>query len=79
MNESIIGGLEKLGAAADDVQVVWQTGKFYDQQCKEALAKSGVKNVIQMPFISNMDPRLPPMMRMVAFSGSMPMALRASS
>lgn len=55
VNESIIGGLEKLGAVADDVQVVWQTGKFYDQQCKEALAKSGVKNVIQMPFISNMD------------------------
>ena len=55
VNESIIGGLEKLGAAADDVQVVWQTGKFYDQQCKESLAKSGVKNVIQMPFISNMD------------------------
>ena len=55
VNESIIGGLEKLGAAADDVQVVWQTGKFYDQQCKEALAKSGVKNVIQVPFISNMD------------------------
>lgn len=55
VNESIIGGLEKLGAAADDVQVVWQTGKFYDQQCKEALAKSGVKNVNQMPFISNMD------------------------
>lgn len=55
VNESIIGGLEKLGAAADDVQVVWQTGKFYDQQCKEALAKSGVKNVIQKPFISNMD------------------------
>lgn len=55
VNESIIGGLEKLGAAADDVQVVWQTGKFYDQQCKEALAQSGVKNVIQMPFISNMD------------------------
>lgn len=55
VNESIIGGLEKLGTAADDVQVVWQTGKFYDQQCKEALAKSGVKNVIQMPFISNMD------------------------
>lgn len=55
VNESIIGGLEKLGAAADDVQVVWQTGKFYDQQSKEALAKSGAKNVIQMPFISNMD------------------------
>lgn len=55
VNESIIGGLEKIGAVAEDVQVVWQTGKFYDQQCKEALEKSGVKNVIQMPFISNMD------------------------
>lgn len=55
VNESIIGGLEKIGAVAEDVQVVWQTGKFYDQQCKEALEKSGVKNVIQMAFISNMD------------------------
>ena len=30
-------------------------GKIYDQQCREALLASGVKNVVQMPFISNMD------------------------
>jgi len=37
------------------VQVIWQTGKIYDNQCREALEASGVKNVVQMPFISNMD------------------------
>ena len=26
-----------------------------EQQCREALLASGVKNVVQMPFISNMD------------------------
>ncbi|MBQ9576870.1 MAG: undecaprenyldiphospho-muramoylpentapeptide beta-N-acetylglucosaminyltransferase [Muribaculaceae bacterium] len=55
INNAIIGGLEKIGAAAHDVQVIWQTGKLYDQQCREALGASGVKNVVQMPFISNMD------------------------
>ena len=30
-------------------------GKNYDQPCREALEASGVKNVFQMPFISNMD------------------------
>ena len=54
VNDSIIGGLEKIGAA-QGVQVIWQTGKLYDQQCREALAASGVTNVVQMPFISNMD------------------------
>ena len=37
------------------MQVIWQTGKLYDHQCREALDASGVKNVVQMPFISNMD------------------------
>ena len=54
INNAIINGLEKIGAAID-VQVIWQTGKIYDQQCREALQASGVKNVVQMPFISNMD------------------------
>ncbi len=54
VNDSIIGGLEKIGAV-QGVQVIWQTGKLYDQQCREALAASGVTNVVQMPFISNMD------------------------
>jgi len=55
INNAIIDGLSKLGESAHDVQVIWQTGKLYDQQCREALEASGVKNVIQMPFISNMD------------------------
>ncbi|MBR5170355.1 MAG: undecaprenyldiphospho-muramoylpentapeptide beta-N-acetylglucosaminyltransferase [Muribaculaceae bacterium] len=55
INNAIIDGLATIGAADYDVQVIWQTGKLYDQQCREALEASGVKNVIQMPFISNMD------------------------
>ena len=54
INNAIIDGLSKIGEAYD-VQVIWQTGKIYDQQCREALDASGVKNVVQMPFISNMD------------------------
>ncbi len=54
INNAIIDGLERIGKTYD-VQVIWQTGKIYDQQCSEALNASGVKNVTQMPFISNMD------------------------
>lgn len=42
-------------ASRDDVQVLWQTGKFYDEECRKALEQSGAKNVVQMAFISNMD------------------------
>ncbi len=54
INNAMIDGLARLGQH-DDLQVVWQSGKFYDEQCREALAAAGVKNVVQMPFISNMD------------------------
>jgi UDP-N-acetylglucosamine--N-acetylmuramyl-(pentapeptide) pyrophosphoryl-undecaprenol N-acetylglucosamine transferase len=54
INNAIIDGLNKIGEAYN-VQVIWQTGKIYDQQCSEALRASNVKNVVQMPFISNMD------------------------
>lgn len=55
VNNSIIAGLSEIGEKADEVQVIWQSGKIYDDLCREALQSSGVKNVIQMPFISNMD------------------------
>ena len=55
VNNAIIGGLKKIGANNTTVQVIWQTGKLYDQQCREALNAAGVENVVQMPFISNMD------------------------
>ena len=54
INNAIIDGLAKLGEAYG-IQVIWQTGKIYDQRCREALEASGVKNVSQMAFISNMD------------------------
>ena len=54
INNAIIDGLSKIGETYP-VQVIWQTGKIYDQHCREALQASGVKNVVQMPFISNMD------------------------
>ena len=54
INNAIMGGLKQIGEAYG-VQVIWQSGKIYDQQCREALDASGVKNVVQMPFISNMD------------------------
>ena len=54
INDSIIVGLRTIGQH-DDIQVIWQSGKIYDSRCREALVSSQVKNVVQMPFISNMD------------------------
>ena len=54
INNAIMAGLKSIGETYG-VQVIWQTGKLYNEQCREALEASGVKNVVQMPFISNMD------------------------
>jgi len=54
INNSIIAGLEKIGEH-DGIQVIWQSGKIYDDMCREALESSQVTNVKQMAFISNMD------------------------
>jgi UDP-N-acetylglucosamine--N-acetylmuramyl-(pentapeptide) pyrophosphoryl-undecaprenol N-acetylglucosamine transferase len=55
INNSIMAGLKEIESKENEVQVIWQTGKIYDEECRKALADSGVKNVIQSPFISNMD------------------------
>ena len=54
INDSIIAGLDEI-AQHEDVQVIWQTGKIYDDRCREALEASHAANVKQMAFISNMD------------------------
>ncbi|MGN1238344.1 MAG: undecaprenyldiphospho-muramoylpentapeptide beta-N-acetylglucosaminyltransferase [Muribaculaceae bacterium] len=54
VNESIIAALPDI-AAANDVQVIWQTGKYYDESTRKALEASAAKNVVRMPFIGNMD------------------------
>jgi len=54
INDSIISGLDNI-ASHDDVQVIWQSGKIYDDRCREALESSQATNVKQTAFISNMD------------------------
>jgi UDP-N-acetylglucosamine--N-acetylmuramyl-(pentapeptide) pyrophosphoryl-undecaprenol N-acetylglucosamine transferase len=54
INNSIEAGLAEIGKR-DDVQLIWQSGKIYDESAKAALKESGAKNVIQMPFIAEMD------------------------
>ncbi len=54
INNSIIAGLNSI-ANSPDVQVLWQSGKIYNERCAAALSQSGAKNVKQMPFISSMD------------------------
>ncbi len=54
VNESVIAGLKQI-AEDPDVQVLWQSGKYYDEQCRKALEESGAKNVLQTAFVANMD------------------------
>jgi len=55
VNRVISAGLERIGQAADQVQVIWQTGKTNRGTSEEDLAASGVTNVLRTDFISNMD------------------------
>lgn len=55
VNESVIAGLKTIAEHEDTIQVLWQSGKIYDEQCSKALAQSGAGNVIQTAFVSRMD------------------------
>lgn len=52
INDSVAAALGKIPGG---VQIIWQSGKFYDKAAKEALAAAGTKNVTQSAFISRMD------------------------
>lgn len=52
INDSVKGVLGKL---PDGVQLIWQSGKFYDADVKEAIAASGSEGVFQSAFIQRMD------------------------
>jgi len=54
VNDAIIAGLQQI-AETQDVQVIWQCGKLYDDDCREALARSGATNVKRTAFVTNMD------------------------
>ncbi|MBR0047179.1 MAG: undecaprenyldiphospho-muramoylpentapeptide beta-N-acetylglucosaminyltransferase [Bacteroidaceae bacterium] len=54
MNESVLAHLEDIRQS--DVQIIWQTGKYYSQSIAEALSKTDeVPNMKVMDFISSMD------------------------
>lgn len=53
LNESVLGKLDTIQNS--DVQIIWQTGKFYSQHIAETLAKHPkVANLTVMDFISDM-------------------------
>lgn len=52
INESVIA---VLGNLPDCVQLIWQSGKFYDDEVKEAIAGAGGGGVFQSAFIQRMD------------------------
>ncbi|MBR1928954.1 MAG: undecaprenyldiphospho-muramoylpentapeptide beta-N-acetylglucosaminyltransferase [Paludibacteraceae bacterium] len=58
INQSVIKGLQELEKS--DIQVIWQTGKTYYDQCRQALEDSlgsnqDQSNIYCAPFISRMD------------------------
>ena len=53
INESIIAHLNELKES--NIQIIWQTGKTYHEQCKKALQVNPVENVFCTEFLSRMD------------------------
>jgi UDP-N-acetylglucosamine--N-acetylmuramyl-(pentapeptide) pyrophosphoryl-undecaprenol N-acetylglucosamine transferase len=53
VNQSIIAGLEKLSKA--NVQVIWQTGKFYIEDARKAAEPFTSPNLLVTDFVSRMD------------------------
>ncbi len=53
VNQSIIAGLKKL--AQTDVQVIWQTGKFYIEAARKAAEPFASPKLIVTDFVSRMD------------------------
>ena len=53
MNESVIAEIEQIINA--DIQIIWQTGKFYIDEAKLIAQKYKNKNIVVTDFISRMD------------------------
>jgi UDP-N-acetylglucosamine--N-acetylmuramyl-(pentapeptide) pyrophosphoryl-undecaprenol N-acetylglucosamine transferase len=53
INESLLGQLEILGKS--EIQVIWQTGKYYYNSVKEKVTGAAQKNIHVYDFISRMD------------------------
>ena len=55
LNESVAKGIDLIKEHKNDVQVVLQTGKYYDEEMRNFLVCMDAGNVLQMPFITDMD------------------------
>lgn len=53
INESIMSRLGRI--KNENIQIIWQTGKFYQQKAEEALSPVGADNIKLFPFIDRMD------------------------
>lgn len=53
LNKSVMGGMDKIIAA--DVQIIWQTGKYYYKGIIEKLGENYHPNVKVMEFLNRMD------------------------
>jgi len=53
INHSLSFNLDKLGRS--DCQWLWQTGKYYYENVKEQIGKSGYENIVVHGFINRMD------------------------
>jgi UDP-N-acetylglucosamine--N-acetylmuramyl-(pentapeptide) pyrophosphoryl-undecaprenol N-acetylglucosamine transferase len=53
INQSIIAGLGKL--AKTDIQIIWQTGKFYIENARKAAEPFANPNLLVTDFVSRMD------------------------
>ena len=54
INQSIIAGLNKL-AKSEDIQVIWQTGKFYIKEARKATECHTTTGLLVTDFVSRMD------------------------
>jgi UDP-N-acetylglucosamine--N-acetylmuramyl-(pentapeptide) pyrophosphoryl-undecaprenol N-acetylglucosamine transferase len=53
INQSMMGDLEKLQAA--NIQVLWQTGKYYFEDVKKRVAESPCERIVVTDFVKRMD------------------------
>lgn len=53
LNRSLMGGLDKLNR--EDLQVIWQCGKFYYEELKSQVDQRGLGHIKVWPFISEME------------------------
>ncbi|MDY6800835.1 MAG: undecaprenyldiphospho-muramoylpentapeptide beta-N-acetylglucosaminyltransferase [Bacteroidota bacterium] len=53
INQSIMSDINKIGQS--DIQLLWQTGKYYYEDAKAVAEKSGYENVKVLDFIVRMD------------------------